>query len=160
VRSLVVLPVVALALLAAGCGGSSAGDPETAAARPDTPDGMLKRVLAEHFRGQYRLAYDSLHPSHKALVTRENYAYCVGRVLTTIELGPVKTVDVVDAPLHRNGIPQTTAKQVTLKITAVEGKMRDSWEQSFRAVRVGGRWTWILPDSDVDDYRAGRCPPG
>ena len=120
---------------------------------------MLKRVLAEHFRGQYRLAYDSLHPSHQALVTRDNYAYCVGRVLTTIKLGPVKTVDVVDAPLHRNGIPQTTAKQVTLKITALQGKMRDSWEQSFRAVHVGGRWAWILPDSDVDDYRAGRCPP-
>ena len=80
-------------------------------------------------------------------------------MLTTIGLGPVRTVDVVDAPLHREGIPQTTAKEVTLKITAVEGKMRDSWQQSFRAVRVGGRWAWILPDADVDDYRAGRCPP-
>jgi len=159
VRSLLVLPVLALALLAAGCGGSAGGGPEQAVARPDTPDAMLKRVLAEHFRGQYRLAYDSLHPSHKALVTRDNYAYCVGQVLTTIKLGPVRTLDVVDAPLHRDGIPQTTGKQVTLKITAVAGQMRDSWEQSFRAVRVAGRWVWILPDADVDDYRAGRCPP-
>lgn len=51
-----------------------------------------------------------------------------------------------------------SAKQVTLRITAVEGNMRDSWSQSFRAVRHAGRWAWILPAEDLNAYRAGRCP--
>lgn len=155
---LLVVPLAVLSL-AVGCGGSG-DEPAEATARSATPDAMLKRVLAQHFSGAYRLAYDSLHPRDQALVTRDNYAYCLKRVLTTIRLGRVRTLGIVDAPLRRSGIPENTAKQVKLRITAIDGKMRDSWEQTFQAVRVDGRWAWILPDEDVREYRAGRCPAG
>ena len=152
---LILLTVLGLAV---GCGGSEQAPPE-AGARVAGPDTMLKKVLTHHFRGSYRLAYDSLHPEHQALVTRDNYAYCLKRVLvTTLKVGAIKTVRIADRPLYRTGIPERSSKAVTLRITALAGKMRDSWQQTFQAVRVAGRWAWILPDGDVEDYASGRCP--
>jgi hypothetical protein len=29
---------------------------------------------------------------------------------------------------------------------------------TVHAVRVGGRWAWILPVDRFEDYRAGTCP--
>lgn len=153
---LVLVPLAVLAL-AAGCGGSS-GAPERATAGAEGPDDMLKRVLTLHFKGHYRRAYDDLHPGHQALVTRENYAYCLDQELPTTDLQRVRTLGISDMPLYRDGIPETEAKEVRLRLTAVMGSMRDSWAQSFRAVRTDGRWAWILPAKDVDAYRAGRCP--
>src|SRR5215210_816665 len=104
------IPLAVLAL-AAGCGGS--GDaPADAGARAVGPDAMLKQVVADHFRGAYRLAYDSLHPRHQALVTRDDYAYCLEQVLVRLKVRSIRTVDMVDRPLFRTGIPQRTSKAV------------------------------------------------
>jgi hypothetical protein len=153
----VLLVPLMLLVLAAGCGGGGSSGPESAVASVEGPDDMLKRVLTLHFKGNYRRAYDDLHPGHQALVTRDNYAYCLGRELATTKLR-VRTLGMTDLPLIRDGIPETEAKEVKLRLTAVSGQMRDSWAQSFRAVRKDGRWTWILPAHDVAAYRAGRCP--
>jgi hypothetical protein len=155
VRLLLVL--LSVLVLLAGCSGGS-GESAGSVASAEGPDDMLKRVLTRHFKGQYRLAYDDLHPAHQALVTRDNYAYCLSRVLTTADLRSVTTLKITDAPLTRDAIPEKQAKEVTLRVTAGSGNMRDSAAQSFRAVRTDGRWAWILPASDIGAYRAGRCP--
>ena len=153
---LLLVPLMVLALVAGCSGGSDGSAGPTASA--EGPDDMLKRVLGRHFKGQYRLAYDDLHPAHQALVSRDNYAYCLSRVLTKANLRTVTTLKIADTPLAREGIPEKQAKEVTLRVTAAFGNMRDSAAQSFRAVRIGGRWAWILPATDIPAYRAGRCP--
>lgn len=154
------LLVVSLILtaLVAGCSGGDGDEPQTAAASAEGPDDMLKRVLSLHFKGQYRRAYDDLHPGHQAIVTRDNYAFCQGDAVTTTRLKRARTLAITDMPLTRVGIPEKAAKEVRLRLTAVSGRMSDSWAQSFRAVRTDGRWAWILPADDIGAYRAGRCP--
>jgi hypothetical protein len=156
-RGAVILALVGL--IASGCGSSSSK--AKVAGTDETPDAFMKRLLEYDFKGQYGRSYDLLHPGQQPFVSREKFQDCAqASASEDAELQSIKTVEVYDDPLHSPGVPQTTSKAVTLKITVRAGTETGAITRTMHAVNIGTRWAWVLRSSDVASYKAGECPTG
>jgi hypothetical protein len=148
--------VVLAGLIATGCGSSSS---QHVAGIDETPDAFMKRLLEYDFKGQYGRSYDLLHPGQQPFVSRDKFQDCSqASTSEDADLQSIKTIEVYDDPLHSPGVPQTTSKAVTLRITYGVGTETGQITRTMHAVDIGTRWAWVLRTSDVDSYKAGDCP--
>jgi hypothetical protein len=138
-----------LAGLAAGCGGGSG---ESAGA-------FMTRILQEELEGRWAAQWGELHPGHQKLITRAQYVLCSEGMGTNVETGhETFTVrSVRDQPIHVRGVPERTAKLVTIQLS-----QPGSGSQTYHlhAVRDRGRWTWILGEPFLHELAQGRCLDG
>jgi hypothetical protein len=147
--------VVALAVLvavAAGCG--------SAAATPREGVGVfMKRILREEIGGQWSKQWTELHPGHQKLITRAQYVACSREMGTNVGTGKevFHVLAVEDEAIHVQGVPQKTAKLVTISF-----KEPGVTPLTYRlhAVAVSGHWAWILGDRFLAALDKGRCLDG
>ncbi len=142
---------VALAALASGCGGSTSSS--------DGAGSFMTRILQEEIAGRWAAQWTELHPGHQKLITEAQYVLCSEAMATNVQTGrETFTVrSVRDQSIHVRGVPERTAKLVTIQL-----REPGSGSQTYHlhAVRDRGRWTWILGRSFLDALAQGRCLDG
>jgi hypothetical protein len=146
------LALLVLAAAVAGCGSASAA--------PKEPVGVfMTRILREEINGQWSKQWTELHPGHQKLITRAEYVTCSRAMGTNIRQGNevFKVLQVLDDPIHVQGVPQRTSKLVTISF-----KAPGSTALTYRlhAVAVSGHWAWILGTRFLADVDRGRCLDG
>jgi hypothetical protein len=142
------LVIVLLATLAAGCAlDENEQDHEAGAA--------MKAVLEREYVGDYGTVWDSLHPRHQRLVTREEYEECRRGIDVAGTIESVLVLDVRDEPLTVYGLrPRTPSKEVEVRVTTDETEYR----ASYHVVRVGDGWRWVLSDRAARGFARTDCP--
>ena len=140
----VLLPAVALA----GCGGDI--DPAT------TPAGRAQvQYLEGLYKGRFGPAYDTLHPAYKKIVSRSQFSDCAASTIPVGELDSIEVLDVFDDPVQIPDAGEQQAKAVRVRVTSTSGQ---SVTFVNHEVKVTDQWAWVLSDSAVTAYQAGRCP--
>jgi hypothetical protein len=143
-----ILLVVALAVLAAGCALSEDSEDHEAGT-------AVKRVLEQEYFGDYGGAWDTLHPDHQRLVTREEYHDCRRGIDVQGTIDSVVVLDVRDRPLTVYGLtPRTPAKQVEVRVVTDETE----YTSTYHVVNVQESWRWVLSDSAARGFERGPCP--
>ena len=131
----------ALAVTLSACGG---------AAQSDSASTFIKRVTVEFSRGQAGKLWDELVPAEQALVPRSLYVSCAQN---GFRLRHFNVLEHYDEPVvvlsHR-----LRATAVSVQVTSDDGVTT----ATMHAVKVGGRWRWILSRNQLAALRAGRCP--
>lgn len=141
------LAVLLAAVALVGCGGDV--DPAT------TPAGRAQiTYLDDLYNGSFAEAYAALHPVHKQIVSRSLFTDCAASTIAVGQLDSIEVLDVFDDPVQISGDEQQ-AKAVRVRLTSTDGK---SVTFVNHAVSVGDRWHWVLNDSAIRAYQAGRCP--
>lgn len=145
-----ILAALLTTLLLAGCGGDI--DPAT------TPAGRAQIDYLENlYNGRFDEAYAALHPAYKEVVSKTQFADCAASTIPVGQLDSIETLDVFDDPVQIPGAGEQPAKAVRVRITSTDGK---SVTFVSHEVKVGDKWYWVLNDSAVTAYKAGRCPGG
>ena len=143
-----------VALLATGCGGSSnpgsAGSPgQTTQSAAD----FISQVTTQFSRGQTGPLWDTLHPADQAVVSRARYMACQSNEgFDLLKLRILQTYADTVAIAGKS----TPSTAVTLRTTADDG----TTTATMHAVKVNGRWRWILSPADYAVYKSGKCPSG
>jgi hypothetical protein len=166
-RLLSVLTVLALV----GCGGGDGGEQASPTATRTTPEqdagDFMKELYERQLRGQYGRVWESLHPSHKAVVSREEFDACTRQNDGGGTRVTVSVVETYDEPVralgstHEEGeseIKDSTA--VTLRFNysnPLTGKPAEE-HATVHAVAIGGEWRWILSPESFNAYVKGECP--
>jgi len=140
--------LVALVALAAGCALTEDSEDHEAGA-------AVKTLLEKEYFGDYGGAWDSLHPRHQRLVTREEYDECRRGIDVQGTLESVLVLDVEDSPLTVFGLPPNTpAKQVQVRVVTDENE----YTADYHVVRVGDEWRWVLTDRAARGFERTDCP--
>jgi hypothetical protein len=169
------LLTVALSILAfaVACGG---GDDDsgtqargttttttTTAVEPEQEAGdFIKQLFQRSLRGQYGRNWETLHPAHQKVVSREMYDECErddeDSVATKID---VDVEETYEEPVLLKGAGTVKSTAVTLRFSydnPLTGKPVEE-HTTVHAVAVGREWKWILRPKDYDAYVKGNCPP-
>jgi hypothetical protein len=143
--------ILLLALLAALAVGCTLSENEQ-----DRSAGVAVKDLLEHeYVGDYGTAWDSLHPRHQRLVTRQEYEECRRGIDVTGTIESVLILDVRDQPLTVYGLPpRTPSKAVKVRVTTDENE----YTATYHVVRVGDEWRWVLTDRGARGFARGPCP--
>jgi hypothetical protein len=107
--------------------------------------------------------WETLHPAHQAVVTRDRFDACnrddddgIGGTRIGVEV-----VETYPEPVAIKGTgKQSESTAVTLRFSysnPLTGKPAEE-HRTVHAVAVGGEWTWILAPSTYDAYVKGECP--
>jgi len=152
IRAAALLLVVAVAAVAAGCGGSDAPDQD--------PGEFAATLLRQLDRGDAADAWDELHPLHQETVSRARYVDCErGDPIQ----GTVTNVDVVDVKKEPARVPgrgsdeTSTAVELRYRLTLPSGASQSN-DLVVHLFPVEGRWAWVIGPTDYAAYAAGRCP--
>ena len=145
--------LVALLVVAAGCGGAGASTPKEGVGT------FMTRILREEINGQWSKQWSELHPGHQKLITRAQYVACSRQMGTNVATGRERfhVLAVRDVAIHVEGVPQKTSKLVTIsfKTPGIAPLM-----YRLHAVDVSGRWAWILGDRFIAAVDRGKCLDG
>ena len=138
--------------LAAGCGGG------TQAPREDVGV-FMTRILREEIDGQWSRQWTELHPGHQKLISRAAYVECSKEIGTNFGTNKerFKVVAVENDSIHVRGVPQTSAKLVTITVRRPGAPLLT---YRLHAVSLGDRWAWILGQRFLDAIGRGRCLDG
>ena len=104
--------------------------------------------------------WESLHPDHKAIVSREKYLTCRQEEETITSDVDIDVVDSYEEPILVQGSGTVDSTAVTLRLSyddPLTGKPAQS-NITAHAVPVDGEWTWILTNGDYAAYKKGNCP--
>jgi hypothetical protein len=131
-----------------------------AAPAAETPGGFITRILQDEIHGQWALQWRSLHPGHQALITRSQYVACSRVMGTDFATGEevFRVLSVRNDPISVRGVPQRTSKLVTISLRQRDKANGTTYH--MHAVRVGGRWAWILGKRFLSSLAQGRCLDG
>ena len=146
------LAALAAALLVAGCGG---------AAKPAEDPGDFVRTLVRNlYQGRSGAAWESLHPLHKAKVSRARYIAC--ERLEPLQ-GTVRRFDVVRVADQPSTVPgssdEVDSTAVTFRVLlALPGLQPLPVTHTAHVFAVDGHWTWVIGPDDFAAYAVGDCP--
>ena len=142
------LLLLLLAALLAGCAlEENEADHDAGAA--------VKEVLELEYFGDYRTAWDRLHPRHQRFVTREEYEECRRGIDVAGTIESVLVLDVHDEPLTVYGLPpRTPSKEVDVRVTTDESE----FTATYHVVRLGDQWRWVLSDRAARGFARTDCP--
>ena len=142
------LLTVALVVLATGCALSEDSDDHEAGA-------AVKTLLEKEYFGDYGGAWDSLHPRHQRLVTRQNYDECRRGIDVQGTIDSIVVLDVQSVPLTVFGLPpRTPAKRVKVRVVTDE----TDFTSDYHVVDVDGQWRWVLTDRAARGFSRSPCP--
>ena len=142
------LLVALLAALSAGCALSEDSEDHEAGA-------AVKTLLEQEYFGDYNAAWDSLHPRHQRLVTREEYEECRRGIDVRGTIESVVVLDVRDEPLTVFGLPaRTPSKRVEVRVVTDETE----YTAAYHVVRVADQWRWVLSDRAARGFERTDCP--
>ena len=148
------LVLAPIAVLLAGCGSSKHAVPPRTDALDQSAAKFVVRIQAELRLGEFPLAWRTLDPVERRLISVQRLASCYPRnefaatvTFHASRVGGVSwTVPGTSAPV--------AAKEVTVTATS-PGRPRQTFAQHL--VRIHGRWAWMLSGHYFELARRGRC---
>ena len=156
-RSLPIAIVAAASLVVAACGGGS----DTSGAPAQGPGLFMSSLIRQKATGQYDLAWKSLHPLHQRVAPEKIYVRCENLTVFPGRLIKVSVMRVKDEPVRIAGEKESVAsKAVTLRVEVNSPGIPKPVvvTDTYHAIAVDGRWTWILTKENFAEYKAGHCP--
>jgi hypothetical protein len=150
--------MAALVAAVAGAGadyGSSRPDP-----RAVGPGPLIVRLVADMSAGRYERAWLTLHPAHRRLASRWEYASCE-RLVPFGEVESVTVLDVMQKTVAVPGVARPApgaAVTIRIELWRPAGEPRLEVTHTAHVVRTPTGWAWMLPAEGVANYRADRCP--
>jgi hypothetical protein len=172
VRETVKILVIALSIAALGvaCGGDdedsgtqAGGTTTTSALKPDEDAGdFIQEIFQRSLRGQYGRNWETLHPAHQKVVSREKYDACESQDDESVAAKiSVDVLETYEEPVLLEGSGTVDSTAVTLRFSydnPLTGKPAEE-HATVHAVAVDGEWKWILRPEDYGAYVKGDCPP-
>ncbi len=155
--ALAALFLIAVAIAAADAAVLARG---AGAARPPEAATFAERVVRLVAANRYAEAWQRLYPAHQQLAPQPEYVRC--ELLSPIP-GRLRSVRILHVRNERVHVPgeaepvDGAAVKVRLVITGLADVVVT---HTLHAVRVDGRWAWILPQSRYSQYLYGHCPDG
>jgi hypothetical protein len=156
-RKAIVQAALIIIVAALGSSPASARKP----AQPAAAGRFLTEIVREKIEGNYARAWESLHPAHQEVVLREAYVACESLIPSPGTLAGVRATRVFSERIRVAGLPgRIRSRAVRVRVSVVP----PGWLvpvvvwQTFHAIAVRGRWTWILGADQYDYYIAGTCP--
>lgn len=148
------LPLAAVGLALAGCGGSGGGNKTGR----ESAGQFVTRILREEISGQWASQWRELHPGQQKLISRDQYVLCSERIATNVGVKHERfTVHQTrNVPFHERGVPERTSKLVTI---SVKGPQLNATFH-VHAVLHTGRWRWVLGPALLQSVTHGRCLDG
>ena len=144
-----VLATAALvAAVSTGCGGS--GSSGTQAGQQSAAD-FIRQVTTQFSRGQSGPLWDTLHPADQAIVSRARYMACQSN--SGFDLQKFKVLQTYPDTVDIAG-KATPSTAVSVRVTADDGITT----ATMHAVKLNGKWRWILSPADYAAYKQGKCP--
>lgn len=142
-------------LLIVGCRGDAGPSAEERAVRR-VADEMLTHVLA----GRYGQAWESLHPVHQAIVSREQLEACGNRfppVFSSHEIAEVSELELnLDEIGQTDGWMAVVVFELTDEFKAQENASGPI-DRSLYVTQVDGDWRWVLQQGRLEAFRNGNC---
>jgi hypothetical protein len=144
--------LLAVALLAAGCGGG--GKPA------QDPGDFVRALVRNLYQGKSGVAWETLHPLHKAKVSRARYVACERLEPLPGRIRGFYVVRVKDAPSTVPGSgDEVDSTAVTFRVLlALPGLQPQPVTHTAHVFAVAGHWTWVIGPDDYAAYAAGDCP--
>ena len=139
--------------LAAGCGasGGSGGSSQSTGGSGQSAGDFIRQVTTQFSRGQAGPLWDSLHPTDQAVVGRLRYMECQSNA--GFDLMKLKVLQTYPDSVDVAGKP-TRSTAVSVRVTSDDGVTT----ATMHAVKVSGKWRWILSPRDYAAYKTGKCP--
>lgn len=133
-----------LVFILVACGGG--GDSDSGA------EDFAVDLVETMMRGQWGRAWESLHPAHQAIASRDAYIDC--RQGDSIASFEVAVDDVFEESVNVQGIGELDTTAITLELS------NDNAETflTMHAVEVEDDWVWFMKAEDIASYEAGECP--
>jgi len=160
-------PMAAIVMLSAAPGAAALSFAGTAGRGnlPTEPAGRyMTTVVRQKLASEYELAWQSLYPSHQRVATLEAYVGCESLVPRPGTLVAVKVLRVFDERIRVAGGTRklkTRAVRVRVAVASSEFPLFPvTIVNTFHAIAVDGRWTWILSRDQYAYYSASTCPHG
>jgi hypothetical protein len=143
-----VAALLAVLVLAAGCGGASA-QPK------DDPSAFALRVLDLIVHNHYSQVWDDLHPVDQKVAPFSEYVGCEARSPVIAVPRTVKVLSVNDESVGLGDGSFVDSKAIDVRLG-----FRGGFHvvHTVHVVAHGGKWKWILPSWRFRDYKADRCP--
>lgn len=166
----ILIAVLIVVTLSAASGGGN-GDNEKQAS-PTTPEqdagDFYKEITEQSIRGQYGRVWESLHPAHQQIVSRERCDECersddsdgATKVTVTVVETYEEPVRVLGSTREEGESEIKDSTAVTLRLSysnPLTGKPAEE-HGTVHAVAVGGEWKWILAPESFNAYVKGECP--
>ena len=144
---------------------SASGAPRVVArdAQASSAGTFLRTVLHLRASKQYAKLWSKLHPAQQVFVSRNEFIGCekqkdaaLGVALKLVGFKVLRTLrEKVRIPGTQQTAQSTDVRyRYTMRsVNETIGPITDS----SHAVRVNGRWTWLVTPKDASAYKAGRC---
>jgi hypothetical protein len=140
-----------IALVLAGCGGEN-----TASTDLDAGE-FMQRITADHLRGDFSDTWEDLHPAHQKLISQIQFVYCGEREPKLEQDETVRILSVKSVTKKLPRIPERRVEAVRVQIRDKKGVV-DTY--TAHAVRVQGKWRWVLSEPFINALDKGQCPDG
>jgi hypothetical protein len=115
------------------------------------------RMIAEN---RYDEAWPLLHPAHRRAAGRDEFVRCerlspVPGLVVSVRVG-----SAFDEPAELGAGVRSPSRAVPVAVTLLDvgTSERVVVKDTVHAVRVSGRWAWVLPPERFAHYRADTCP--
>lgn len=148
VHTSVLATAAVVAAVLAGCGGSGGGG--TAGGQQSAGD-FIRQVTTQFSLGQTGPLWDTLHPADQAIVSRTRYMAC--HTSSGFEIQKFKVLQTYADTVDVAG-KATPSTAVSVRVTADDGVIT----ATMHAVKLNGKWRWILSPADYTAYKQGKCP--
>jgi hypothetical protein len=148
VHTSVLATAAVVAAVLTGCGGSGGGG--TAGGQQSAGD-FIRQVTTQFSLGQTGPLWDTLHPADQAIVSRTRYMAC--HTSSGFELQKFKVLQTYADTVDVAG-KATPSTAVSVRVTADDGVTT----ATMHAVKLNGKWRWILSPADYTAYKQGKCP--
>jgi hypothetical protein len=106
--------------------------------------------------------WETLYPPHQAVASREAYVNCEGlipwpgAVALSVRVLRVFRQRISVADVSRKLETEAVRVHATAYVSGVP--LPFVVTKTYHALRVQGRWTWILSPQQYANYSAGTCP--
>ena len=121
----------------------------------------MAEIVRQKIEGEYAQAWESLYPAHQRVASRDAYVACESLVPSTGSLVGVRAMRVFFERIRvagRSRMIGSKAVRVRVSVLPTGWLVPVVVSQTFHAIAVGGRWTWILSADQYGYYSAGTCP--
>lgn len=136
--------IILVAVLLAACGGGSeesAGD-------------AAKRQFQYLADAQHGRRWESLHPAHQAVASRDAFIECGDESDNGFQIEDIK---IKETFAERQFVPEL-GEVDTMQVTASVRVNGLNVTDTYTEVAVDGQWRWTTTKDALDAYRKGECP--
>ena len=158
------LGVVGVAIAMAASSASGDEGVPVREAQASSAGTFVRNVLQLRVSRQYARLWSRLHPTQKVFVSKKRFIACekrkdaaLGAVLKLVVFMVLRTYPEKILIPGTKHISQSTGVRFRYSMRTIDNEDVGPITDSSHAVRLNGRWTWLVSPKDASAYKAGAC---